>query len=160
MYHTIININSHLWNHITCLTHFKPRNFVIHKNIQTKLECKIVNPQFYEKLCYLHGGPHHLSTIPLKESHLFKTAESIISFSLKIFFDSTILNKWESFSGIVDHVTCPSWGSYNFSRGEIIVYSRSTINAYSLLSHVWEEEVLIYCTSEVPNNFPQKKWHK
>ena len=26
------------------------------------------------------SGPHHLSTIPLKNSHLFKIAESVISF--------------------------------------------------------------------------------
>ena len=42
------------------------------------------------------GGPCHLCTIPLKNSHLFKIAKSVIS-------------------GMVDHVTCPPWRSYNFS---------------------------------------------
>ena len=62
------------------------------------------------------GGPRHLSTIPLKDSYLFKMAESVISFCLKIFSNSAILNRWESFSRMVDHVTCLPWGPYNFSH--------------------------------------------
>ena len=31
------------------------------------------------------GGPRHLSTIPLKNFYLFKIAESVINFCLKIF---------------------------------------------------------------------------
>ena len=31
------------------------------------------------------GGPHHLSTIPLKNFHLFKITESVINFYLKKF---------------------------------------------------------------------------
>ena len=61
------------------------------------------------------SGTHHLSTIPLKDSHLFKIAESVINFCLKFFSNSAILNKCESFSEMVDHVTCPSCGPYNFS---------------------------------------------
>ena len=53
------------------------------------------------------GGPGHLSTIPLKNSHLFKITESVISFCLKKISNSAILNKWESFSRMVDHVTYP-----------------------------------------------------
>jgi len=33
------------------------------------------------------GGLRHSSTIPLKNFHLFKIAESVINFSLKIFFN-------------------------------------------------------------------------
>ena len=51
------------------------------------------------------SGPRHLSTISLKDSYLFKIAESIISFCLKKKSNSTILNKWESFNRMVDHVT-------------------------------------------------------
>ena len=29
------------------------------------------------------GGPHHLSTIPLKNFHMFKIVESVINFSFK-----------------------------------------------------------------------------
>ena len=41
-------------------------------------------------------------------------SESVISFCLKKISNS-ILNKWESFCETVDHVTCASWGPYNFS---------------------------------------------
>ena len=51
-----------------------------------------------------HGEPRYLSTIPLKDSHLFKIAKSVISFCLKKNSNSAILNRYESFSGIVDHV--------------------------------------------------------
>ena len=43
------------------------------------------------------SGPRHLSTIPLINSHLFKIAESVISFCLKKIFNSAILNMWKSF---------------------------------------------------------------
>jgi len=46
---------------------------------------------------------------------LFKIIESVISFCLKKNYNLAILNMWESFSGMVDHVTCPQWESYNFS---------------------------------------------
>ena len=51
----------------------------------------------------------HLSTISLKKSHMFKIAESIISFCLIFFFFSnlSILNGWEFFSETVDHVAYP-----------------------------------------------------
>ena len=55
--------------------------------------------------------------------------------------------------------------SYYIHR-EIIVYSQSNINAYSLLSHewwvplfMWEEGVRIYDTPKIPNNFPIFNWH-
>ena len=44
------------------------------------------------------SGPHHLSTIPLKDSHLFKIADSVISFCFKKISNSAILNKCEFFS--------------------------------------------------------------
>ena len=37
-----------------------------------------------EKLYNSHGGLRHLSTIPVKDSHLFKIAESVFSFYLKL----------------------------------------------------------------------------
>ena len=61
------------------------------------------------------GGLRYLFTIPLKDSHLFKIAVSVISFYFKKIFNSTILNRCESFSGMVDHVTYPPCGPYNFS---------------------------------------------
>jgi len=36
-----------------------------------------------EKLYGLHDGPRHLSTIPIKDSHLLKIAKSVFSFYLK-----------------------------------------------------------------------------
>ena len=42
------------------------------------------------------------STILLKNSHLFKTAELEIFFKQKLIIELTILNKWESFSEMVD----------------------------------------------------------
>ena len=59
-------------------------------------------------------GPRHLLTIPLKDRHLFKIAESLINFRLKKFSNSAILNRCESFSGMVDHVTCLPCEPYNF----------------------------------------------
>ena len=53
------------------------------------------------------GGPRHLPTIPLKDSHLFKIAELEFFLKHKLITDSAILNRWESFSGMVDHVTYP-----------------------------------------------------
>ena len=38
---------------------------------------------FLEKLYSPHSGLRHLSTIPLKDSHLFKIAEPVIKFYLK-----------------------------------------------------------------------------
>ena len=61
------------------------------------------------------GGPCHLSTIPLKGFYLFKIVESVISFCFKKIYNLTILNKWKSFSGMVDHVTWPPREPYNFS---------------------------------------------
>ena len=37
----------------------------------------------FEKLYSPHGGPRHLSTIPLKNFHLFKIADSVINFYFK-----------------------------------------------------------------------------
>ena len=62
-----------------------------------------------------YGESRHLSTIPLKDFHLFKIIESVIGFYFKKISNSAILNKCESFNGIVDHVTCPPCGSHNFS---------------------------------------------
>ena len=42
------------------------------------------------------------STIPLKDSHLFKIAEIKYFFKQKLITNSVILNKWESFSKTVD----------------------------------------------------------
>ena len=39
---------------------------------------------FAEKLYNPHGEPHHLSTISVKDYHLFKIVESIFSFYLKL----------------------------------------------------------------------------
>ena len=65
------------------------------------------------------SGLRHLFIIPLKDFHLFKIAESIISFCLKFFSNSTILNKWESFSRMMNHITCLL---YNLSTGGTILY--------------------------------------
>ena len=42
------------------------------------------------------------STIPLKDSHLFKIIELEIFLKQKLITDSTILNKWKSFNEMVD----------------------------------------------------------
>ena len=42
-------------------------------------------PSFIRKIIEFSGGSRHLSTIPLKNFHLFKIAESVINFYLKIF---------------------------------------------------------------------------
>ena len=60
-----------------------------------------------EKLYSFYIRSRHLFTISLKNSHLFKIAESVISFYLKKFSDLTILNMWKSFNEIVYHITCP-----------------------------------------------------
>ena len=49
-------------------------------------------PDFGEIIQYT-GGPRHLSIIPLKNSHLFKIAESVINFRLKKISNSVILIK-------------------------------------------------------------------
>ena len=55
-----------------------------------------------QKLEGPYGGQVTWSIIPLKDSHLFKTAELEKNFKQKLITNSVILNKWESFSGIVD----------------------------------------------------------
>ena len=62
------------------------------------------------------SGPRHSYTISLKDFHLFKIAELIISFCLKKICNSIILNKCKFFNEIVDHVTYPPCEPYNFSR--------------------------------------------
>ena len=50
-----------------------------------------------EKLYGPHDGPRYLSTIPpipLKDSHLFKIARSIVNFCFKKISDSAILSMW------------------------------------------------------------------
>ena len=54
--------------------------------------------------------------VSLKNSHLFKIIKLVISFLLKKIYNSVILNMWESFNGMVDHVTCAPWRPYNFSK--------------------------------------------
>ena len=66
------------------------------------------------------NGPRYLSTIPLKDSHLFKIAELVISFWFKKFSNSAISNRWKSFSEMVDYVTYSSWKSYNFSISSLL----------------------------------------
>ena len=46
----------------------------------------------WEKLYSPRGGPRQLSIIPLKDSHLFKIAKSIVNFYFKFFYESAILN--------------------------------------------------------------------
>ena len=43
------------------------------------------DPVNYDKLYGPHGGPWHLSTIPIKDSYIFKIAESVFSFYLKFY---------------------------------------------------------------------------
>ena len=62
-------------------------------------------PDFGEIIQYI-GGLCHLSTIPLKNSHLFKIGKSVINFCSKKFSNSVILNKREPFSRMVDYITC------------------------------------------------------
>ena len=86
-------------------------------NVYKTIPCSTPSTQpILREVIQSSGEPRHLSTIPLKDSHLFKIVESVISFYFKKFYNSIILNKWESFSGMVDHVTCPPWGPYNFSK--------------------------------------------
>ena len=40
-------------------------------------------PHFWEKLYCPHSGPRRLSTILVKDSHIFKITESVFSFYLK-----------------------------------------------------------------------------
>jgi len=42
------------------------------------------------------------STIPIKDLHLFKIIELEIFLKQKLIIDSAILNKWESFSRMVN----------------------------------------------------------
>ena len=55
-----------------------------------------------EKLYKSHGGPRYLFTIPLKNSHLFKITELVVSFCFNFFSNSWNLNRWKSFSRMVD----------------------------------------------------------
>ena len=56
------------------------------------------------------------STIPLKNSYLLKIAElEFFFFKQKLITDSAILNKWKSFSGMVDKWHGPS-GDYIISQ--------------------------------------------
>ena len=48
------------------------------KNISKKMSVYLV------KLYGPHGKPRYLSTIPVKDSHLFKIVESVFSFYLKL----------------------------------------------------------------------------
>ena len=64
----------------------------------------------YTVLWWTTSFVHHST----KNFHLFKFAESIISFCFKKFFNSTILNWWKSLSGMIDRVTCSPWETYNF----------------------------------------------
>ena len=68
-----------------------------------------------EEIIWSSGKSYYLFSIPLKDSHLFKITESIISFCLKNFPNLAILNSWEFFSRMMNHVTCPLWKRYNFS---------------------------------------------
>ena len=79
------------------------------------LRIQLFNASSIREIIPSSGGPCHLSTIPLKDSHLFKIAESVISFCFKKIYNSTILNKCKSFSEMVEHLTCPPYGPYNFS---------------------------------------------
>ena len=54
-----------------------------------------------------YGRLHDLFIISLKNSHLFKIVDLVISFLLKKFYNLVILNMWKFFSGMVDYVTCP-----------------------------------------------------
>ena len=73
----------------------KPGCFLswVHQNILSpnweKIEVKKRMPTKAEfgEIIQSSGGPRHLSTILLKGSHLFKIAESVIKFYLKIFFE-------------------------------------------------------------------------
>ena len=46
-------------------------------------------------------------------------------FLFKKISNFAILNSCDSFSGIVDHATCPPYGSYNFSTFKEIIQSSS-----------------------------------
>ena len=79
------------------------------------LRIQLFNASSIGEIIPSSGGPCHLSTIPLKDSHLFKIAESVISFCFKKIYNSTILDKCKSFSETVEHLTCPPCEPYNFS---------------------------------------------
>ena len=79
--------------------------------------------------------PYHLSTIPLKDFHLFKITMSVISFCLKFFYNSVILDKCKFFNEMVDYVTCLSFEHYNFSRPLWVSLSTHSLKL-SPLSHL------------------------
>ena len=95
----------------------------------------------HREIIQYSGGSCHLSTILLKNSHLFKIAKLVISFCFKIFFNSTILNICESLSGMVDHVTCPPWRPYNFSkiRGFGVAFIGLRTTTLTLICLVWND---------------------
>ena len=91
--------------------------------------CMIINPlglAYRHTACYskplcksnlgeiiqFSSGSLHLSTILLKDSHLFKIIELVISFCFNKISNSTILNKCNFFSAMMDHVTCPPYEPY------------------------------------------------
>ena len=57
-----------------------------------------------------------------KRLSLVKIVGSVVSFYLKYFSDSAILNKWEFFSGMVNKCRDLPWGYYNFSMSTMIVF--------------------------------------
>ena len=79
------------------------------------LRIQLFNASSIREIIPSSGRPCHLSIIPLKDSHLFKIAESVISFCFKKIYNSTILDKCKSFSETVEHLTCPPCEPYNFS---------------------------------------------
>ena len=66
-----------------------------------------LTPPLPREIIQSSGGPCHLSTIPLKDSYLFKIAKSVISFCFKKISNLAILNRWEFLTEMVDHVTYP-----------------------------------------------------
>ena len=54
---------------------------------------KFYHPLNLGEIIQSFSKPHHLSTIPLKDSHLFKITESVINFCFKKISNSTILNR-------------------------------------------------------------------
>ena len=54
-------------------------------NFQQLMLCSLYVPQEFREIIESSGESRHLSTIPLKNFHLFKIAESIINFYLKNF---------------------------------------------------------------------------
>ena len=73
--------------------------------------------QMWEKLDNAHGGPRHLSTIPLKEPNLFKMLSQWLVFVLIFFFwlnnfNESLIVEWWTISVIQGL----SFVTYNFSK--------------------------------------------